>query len=271
MVDPGDRDRLGDDRRPVRRPGDLAEPRSKRGPARPPARRRLSERPLRRRGLASRAIAGIDREMIAFASAITKPEVYERCAATWLRRSPPSPTPSVIAVSARRLDLPQLQPAPRPGPRARRPRGLVLVHQDAEITDPEFCAQAARARSPTPRSRSIGCAGATGQRSIAWWEGVGHLGVVRAPLRGVRRRRDPGDELPGRRPTAAFARTGEVDCDRRGRDRRCRRGRSASCASTSRSAASCTATTSTSAAGARGGQEGRDRGPAGSSTTTRSS
>ncbi len=38
----------------------------------------------------------------------------------------------------------------------------------------------------------VGCAGATGVRSIAWWEGRGDGGAVGAAVRGVRRRRASG-------------------------------------------------------------------------------
>ena len=47
---------------------------------------------------------------------------------------------------------------------------LVLVHQDAEIVDPDFCAKARRALTD-PEVGVVGCVGAIGVRSIAWWEG----------------------------------------------------------------------------------------------------
>lgn len=48
---------------------------------------------------------------------------------------------------------------------------LVLIHQDAEITDPEFI-QKIRAELADPDVALVGCAGAVGVRSIAWWEGA---------------------------------------------------------------------------------------------------
>ena len=48
--------------------------------------------------------------------------------------------------------------------------GLVLVHQDAEIVDPDFCAKVRKALQD-PEVAIVGCAGAIGVRSIAWWEG----------------------------------------------------------------------------------------------------
>jgi hypothetical protein len=47
---------------------------------------------------------------------------------------------------------------------------LVLVHQDAEITDSELCEKLRRSFAD-PEVAVVGCAGAIGVRSIAWWEG----------------------------------------------------------------------------------------------------
>jgi hypothetical protein len=46
---------------------------------------------------------------------------------------------------------------------------LVLLHQDAEIVDPDFCATI-RAALSDPQVGLVGCVGAVGVRSIAWWE-----------------------------------------------------------------------------------------------------
>jgi hypothetical protein len=47
---------------------------------------------------------------------------------------------------------------------------LVLVHQDAQIVDPGFCAKL-RAALEDPDVGVVGCVGAIGVRNIAWWEG----------------------------------------------------------------------------------------------------
>jgi hypothetical protein len=47
---------------------------------------------------------------------------------------------------------------------------LVLVHQDAEIVDPDFC-QKVRGVLRDPDVGLLGCAGAIGVRNIAWWDG----------------------------------------------------------------------------------------------------
>jgi Glycosyltransferase like family len=48
---------------------------------------------------------------------------------------------------------------------------LVLVHTHTEITDPRFCEKVRDALSD-PHVGVLGSAGATGVRSIAWWEGI---------------------------------------------------------------------------------------------------
>ena len=122
---------------------------------------------------------------------------------------------------------------------------LVLVHQDAEIVEPELLRDRARCAAATPRSGWSGASAPIGVRSIAWWEASVTLRLVHQPLRGARRRR-PAVVLVGVVGGAG------VRPDRRGRDarrlpdRRCRRGSSATSASTSLWA-SFTATTSTSA------------------------
>ena len=47
---------------------------------------------------------------------------------------------------------------------------LVLVHQDAEIVSADFCEKVRGALSD-PDVGVVGCVGAVGVRSIAWWEG----------------------------------------------------------------------------------------------------
>lgn len=48
---------------------------------------------------------------------------------------------------------------------------LCLIHQDAEIVDPDFCSTL-RETIKDPDVALVGCAGALGVRSIAWWEGA---------------------------------------------------------------------------------------------------
>lgn len=48
---------------------------------------------------------------------------------------------------------------------------LVLAHQDVEILDPYFC-EKVRGALTDPQVGVVGCVGAIGVRSIAWWEGA---------------------------------------------------------------------------------------------------
>jgi hypothetical protein len=86
---------------------------------------------------------------------------------------------------------------------------LVLVHQDAEIVDPE-CSRKIRERLADPEVAIVGCAGAVGVRSIAWWEGA----VTWASFT-HRYEEMGGGEIPAvswRQPdTPGYAKLGEVD------------------------------------------------------------
>jgi hypothetical protein len=107
--------------------------------------------------------------MIVFASAVTSPETYGAYAAPGIAiaaegDSQPMPraatgsifsTYNAILDDAREID----------GLEA-----LVLLHQDAQIDDPAFCAKL-RAALDDPDVGVVGCVGSIGVRSIAWWEG----------------------------------------------------------------------------------------------------
>jgi Glycosyltransferase like family len=54
---------------------------------------------------------------------------------------------------------------------------LVLVHTFTQLDDPSFCAAVRRAFAD-PEVAVAGCAGASGVRSIAWWEGRPSVGDV---------------------------------------------------------------------------------------------
>ncbi|MEA2305012.1 MAG: hypothetical protein QOH43_2292 [Solirubrobacteraceae bacterium] len=107
--------------------------------------------------------------MIAFGSAITKPDVYRVCAEPGIQRAaePDSvvlPSESIGSLQAsynalidRAAELDGLE-------------ALVLVHQDAEIVDDDFCEKVRKVLAD-PDVGVVGCVGAVGVRSIAWWEG----------------------------------------------------------------------------------------------------
>jgi Glycosyltransferase like family len=106
---------------------------------------------------------------IAFACSITKPDVYERCAEPGIRlaAAPESPilarpaigsiAKSYNALLAEAAAIEELD-------------ALILLHQDTEIVQADFCGRIRDALS----DRDVGvagCVGAIGVRSIAWWEG----------------------------------------------------------------------------------------------------
>lgn len=107
--------------------------------------------------------------MIAFGSAVKDPDIYRQYAEKGieLAREPDSQVFANVAsgtlfrnynlildLAAECQDL----------------EALVLVHQDAEIVDSDFCAKLRQALSD-PEVGVVGCVGAIGVRNIAWWEG----------------------------------------------------------------------------------------------------
>ncbi len=146
--------------------------------------------------------------MIVFGSPITKPDIYRRCAEPGIRRAaePDSvvrATPSVGSLFQSYNTLLD-DVAALPGVEA-----LVLLHQDTEIADPNFC-EKVRGAVGDPDVGVVGCVGAIGVRSIAWWEGsvtLAHF-IHRYGEHG-------GGDLPSFswdwREAPPYARTGEVD------------------------------------------------------------
>jgi hypothetical protein len=146
--------------------------------------------------------------MIAFGSAITKPEVYRRCAEPGIRRAAERDS-EILALPAvgsifRSYNTLLERVAGQPNLEA-----LVLVHQDAELVDADFCRRA-RAALRDPQVGVAGCVGAVGVRSIAWWEGS-------VALASFLHRYDEygGGDLPAFswswQDAPPYARTGEVD------------------------------------------------------------
>ncbi len=146
--------------------------------------------------------------MIAFATAITDPDAYRKYAEVGIRRAaepdsvviPNAPAGSlfrsynlILDMVADRDDL----------------EGLVLVHQDTELVDDDVCAKLRTALSD-PDVGVVGCVGAVGVRSIAWWEGSVTWGsfIHRYPELG-------GGDLPAfawdEAELPPYARMGEVD------------------------------------------------------------
>ena len=146
--------------------------------------------------------------MIAFGCAITKPDVYRIGAQPGIERAAQDGS-EILALPAigsiftsynalidRAAQCPDLE-------------ALVLVHQDTEIVDEDFC-ERVRVALSNPDVGLVGCVGAVGVRSIAWWEGS----VTSASF--IHRYDDHGGgDLPafswawGEAPP--YARVGEVD------------------------------------------------------------
>jgi hypothetical protein len=106
--------------------------------------------------------------MIAFGSSVTEPDVYRRCAEAGIKRAaePDSEVDAMPSVGSifRSYNALLDKFSGRDDLEA-----LVLVHQDAEIVEPDFCAIVRRALAD-PDVGLVGCVGAIGVRSIAWWE-----------------------------------------------------------------------------------------------------
>ena len=146
--------------------------------------------------------------MIVFACSITDAAMYARAAEPGIRRVA-EPGSEVLANAAagsifRSYNLIMDMVAERDGLEA-----LVLIHQDAEITSADFCARA-RAALADPDVGVVGCVGAVGVRSIAWWEGSATWASFTHRYEEL-----GGGELPGfsyaNGDLPSFARTGEVE------------------------------------------------------------
>jgi hypothetical protein len=107
--------------------------------------------------------------MIAFGAAITRPEVYRACAGPGIRRAA-EPDSVVYAEPATGTIFQSYNALLERAAALDDLEALVLVHQDTEIMSPDLCATI-RAALADPDVGLIGCVGAIGVRSIAWWEG----------------------------------------------------------------------------------------------------
>jgi len=108
--------------------------------------------------------------MIAFGVAVTEPTIYDRFAGPGIRRAA-EPDSLVFADQAtgslfRNYNRVLEQARVHDGLEA-----LVLVHQDVEIVESDFCARV-RASLSDPDVAIVGCVGAVGVRQPAWWKGT---------------------------------------------------------------------------------------------------
>jgi Glycosyltransferase like family len=146
--------------------------------------------------------------MIAFGCSITSPETYERCAGPGIRLAA-EPSSEILAHAAAGSIFRSYNLLMERASAFDDLEALVLVHQDAEIIDRNFVPKL-RETLEDPDVGVVGCVGAIGVRSIAWWEGsvtwasfthrYGELGGGELPAFSWN-----GEKLP------PYAHTGEVD------------------------------------------------------------
>jgi hypothetical protein len=107
--------------------------------------------------------------MIAFGCAVSEPAPYTAYAEPGIRRAAESDSEvyafASVGTIGRSLNL-LLDAAARHEDL----EALVLVHPHLELADPRLC-HTVRDALRDPRVAVVGCAGATGVRSIAWWQG----------------------------------------------------------------------------------------------------
>lgn len=108
--------------------------------------------------------------MIVFGTAVTNTETYERYAMPGIRRAAEADSVVIAHHTAgsvfRNYNLLLDRAAAHEELEA-----LVLLHQDVELVDEDF-ADKVRAALGDPDVAIVGCAGALGVRSIAWWQGA---------------------------------------------------------------------------------------------------
>lgn len=114
--------------------------------------------------------------MIAFGCAISEPEAYIRYAQPGIRLAAEAGSEifafAWVETISRSYNLLLEAAAAREDLEA-----LVLVHPHAQIDDPDLCQKVRRAFAD-PELAVVGCAGARGVQSIAWWEGKAVCGPV---------------------------------------------------------------------------------------------
>ena len=146
--------------------------------------------------------------MIAFGSAITKPDVYARCADVGIKLAA-EPDSARFALASVGSIFASYNAVIERAAQCENLDALVLLHQDTEIVSADFCAKVREALRE-PDVGLLGCVGAIGVRSIAWWEGSVSLASF------VHRYDDHGGgDLPAFswnfEDAPPYARVGEVD------------------------------------------------------------
>lgn len=107
--------------------------------------------------------------MIVFGSAVTSPEDYRRYAEPGIERAK-EPDSLALSRPATGSIYTNYNAIMEKAAAIEGLEALVLLHQDAEVVDARFC-EKLRTALRDPDVGVVGCVGALGVRSIAWWEG----------------------------------------------------------------------------------------------------
>ena len=146
--------------------------------------------------------------MFVFASSVTKPDVYAACAEPGIRRVAEDDALIWALENPGTLFEGYNQLLDRAA-KVEGLEGLVLLHHDTEIVSADFMTHV-RAALSDPDVGVVGCVGAVGVRTVAWWDGS-------VTLASFLHRYDEhgGGDLPGSswawEDAPASARFGEVD------------------------------------------------------------
>src|SRR5262245_28047143 len=146
--------------------------------------------------------------MIAFGCPITKGRLYERYAGPGIKLAS-EPDSEVLAYQSGSSIFRAYNTLMAEAAKHADLEALVLLHQDSEIIDPDFCDKIRRALSD-PEVAIVGAAGAVGVRNLSWWEGL-------VPWASFAHRYEEmgGGQIPGLSWHAdrvpSYSRTGEVD------------------------------------------------------------
>jgi hypothetical protein len=146
--------------------------------------------------------------VIVFGTAVTDSDTYDRCAAPGIERVA-EPDSIVLAHHTVGSVFRNYNVLLDKASAHEELEALVLLHQDVELVDSDFAATVREALDD-PEVAIVGCVGAVGVRSLAWWQGaLTWAGLThRYPEYG-------GGDFPGIswRPELApsYAKTGEVD------------------------------------------------------------
>jgi Glycosyltransferase like family len=107
--------------------------------------------------------------LIAFGCPITSPDEYTRCAEPGFELAA-EPGSAILAGPATGSIFESYNHLLDRATSLRDLEAVVLLHQDTEIVDADFC-EKVRGALKDPDVGVVGCVGAIGVRSIAWWEG----------------------------------------------------------------------------------------------------